>query len=261
MARLSAFAVVLAAGAAHAQASPTLPAGMVGVGSGVLELFDPPSASQTQARVPRFFLDKAPVTNAQYLEFVKAHPEWQRGAAPRLLADEHYLTKWEGPLVLGANADPNGPIVRVSWFAARAYCQSKGARLPSENEWELAARASETNPAPVTDPQRDQLILAWYGQPTPTRMPPVMQRKPNFWGVYDLHGLIWEWVNDFNSRVVSDGRRTDEALVCGGGSLRAADKTNYAAFMRMAFRASLRGSYATADLGFRCARDEKAAGP
>lgn len=258
---LACVAVVLAARAAHAQASVTPPAGMVAVGPGVLDLFDPPTAAQTQARVARFFLDRAPVTNAQYLDFVKAHPEWQRGAPPRLLADAHYLTRWEGPLVLGANSDPRGPVVGISWFAARAYCRAKGARLPSENEWELAARASETNPAPAADPRRDQLILAWYAQPTPLRMPPVMQRKPNFWGVYDLHGLIWEWVDDFNNRVVSDGRRTDEAFVCGGSTLREADKSNYAAFMRMAFRASLHGNYATADLGFRCAADAKGAGP
>lgn len=255
-------AVLLSAEVARGQggAPPRPPVDMVAVGPGVLKLFDPPGPLQTEARVARFFLDKAPVTNAQYLEFVKARPEWQRGATPRLLADELYLTKWEAPLVLGANADLRGPVVRISWFAARAYCQAKGGRLPTENEWELAARASEGNPAPLADPQRDLLIATWYGQPTPARMPPVMQRRSNFWGVYDLHGLIWEWVDDFNSRVVSDGRRTDEAFVCGGGTLRGADKTNYAAFMRMAFRASLRGNYTTADLGFRCARDEKAGG-
>ncbi|CAN5631040.1 formylglycine-generating enzyme family protein [soil metagenome] len=264
-------AVVLAAVVGHVAAdaraqSPTArplppPQGMVGVGPATLKLFDPPSPTQTEARIKRFLLDKAPVTNAQYFDFVKTHPEWRRAVPPKILADDHYLSNWEGPYALGANADPAGPVVRVSWFAAKAYCEARSARLPTENEWELAAKASETQPTPTSDPQRDQLILAWYGQPTPQRQPPVMQRKPNFWGVYDLHGLIWEWVHDFNSRVVADGRRTDEAFVCGGGSLRAADKSNYAAFMRMAFRASLRGSYTTGDLGFRCAADEKVSPP
>jgi formylglycine-generating enzyme required for sulfatase activity len=70
-----------------------------------------------------------------------------------------------------------------------------------------------------------------------------------------MHGLIWEWVLDFNIRTSSDGRRTDEAFVCGGSSLRGSDKYDYGAYMRFAFRGSLQGNYTTANLGFRCARD------
>ncbi len=234
---------------------------MAAVGPGVQKLLDPPSDAQSEAKVARFFLDRAQVTNAQYLAFVTAHPGWQRAVVPRLFADARYLAHWEGALALGANADPAGPVVHVSWFAAKAYCQARGARLPTENEWEFAATASEAQAAPLADSRRDERILAWYGQPTPQRMPPVGRSRPNFWGIHDLHGLVWEWVHDFNSRVVSDGRRTDEAFVCGGGSLRGADKTNYAAFMRMALRASLRGNSTTANLGFRCASDERPGKP
>lgn len=243
--------------AAQAHANLTPPVGMARVGPGVLPLFDPPSPSETSARVGGFFLDKAPVTNAEYLEFVTAHPQWRRGTTPKLFADDHYLSHWDAALALGGRADPSGPVVRVSWFAAKAYCEAKGKRLPTENEWELAASASETQPLAPRDPQRDQTILGWYARPTPARMPPVMQQRPNFWGLYDLHGLIWEWVLDFNTRVVADGRQTEDGFVCGGATLRSADKSNYAAFMRMAFRASLRGNYTTADLGFRCAADAK----
>lgn len=259
----AAAALLLAGGVAGgaAPARPAPPPGMAAVGPGILKLLDPPSDALSEARVPRFFLDKTPVTNAQYLAFVTSSPEWGRAQVPRLLADAHYLAHWEGPLTLGAKADPSGPVVHVSWFSAKAYCQARGARLPTESEWELAAMASETQAAPLSDPRRDELILSWYSRPTPARMPPVGKGRPNFWGVHDLHGLVWEWVHDFNSRVVSDGRRTDEAFVCGGGSLRGADKTNYAAFMRMALRASLRGSYTTADLGFRCASSEKVGKP
>lgn len=228
---------------------------MVGVGPGVLKLLDPPTTAQTEERVARFYLDRTPVTNAQYLAFVKSRREWQRGVPPRILADTHYLQHWENPLTLGERALPEGPVVRVSWFGAKAYCEARGVRLPTEAEWELAARASEREPAPAADPKREQAILAWYGQATPARLGPVMQGRANFWGVHDLHGLIWEWVGDFNNRVVSDGRRTDEAFVCGGGTLTSADKTKYASFMRMAFRASLRGHYTSPNLGFRCAAD------
>ncbi len=254
--KLRALGLLLALGVPSSAVAdaPVAPIGMAPVGPGALPVFDPGTGPPT-VPVARFFLDKAPVTNAQFLAFVALHPEWQRARISKLFADDHYLAHWDGPLALGARSDPDGPVVRVSWFAARAYCQSRGARLPLENEWELAARASETAALPASDPATEQLILAWYGKPTPTRQPKVMQRKPNFWGIYDLHGLVWEWVHDFNSRVVSDGRRTDEGFVCGGGSLRGADPTKYATFMRLAFRASLGGSFTTADLGFRCAKD------
>ena len=77
------------------------------------------------------------------------------------------------------------------------------------------------------------------------------------WGVYDMHGLVWEWVEDFNSVFVSgDNRRDGEDLknmFCGAGSFSAEDKANYAAFMRYALRSSLKGAYTTENLGFRCA--------
>ncbi|HRG95443.1 MAG TPA: formylglycine-generating enzyme family protein [Polyangiaceae bacterium] len=244
-------------------ASPPVrpPPGMVAVGPGELKLLDPPKSQQAPERVRRFFLDRAPVTNAQYLTFARAERRWQRGLPPRLLADASYLAHWENAVTLGPDALPDAPVVRVSWFAAKAYCEARGARLPTESEWEFAARASETEPAPAADPNRERLILAWYGQPTPARLGPVMRGKANFWGVHDLHGLIWEWVGDFNNRVVSDGRRTDEAFVCGGGTLTGADKTKYSTFMRMAFRAALRGAYTSPNLGFRCATDEAPRSP
>ena len=82
---------------------------------------------------------------------------------------------------------------------------------------------------------------------------------PNYFGIYDLHGLIWEWVADFNSVFVSGDNREDSDskndLFCGDGAVSATDRANYAAFMRYALRNSLRGSYSTQNLGFRCAYD------
>lgn len=264
--RAALVALVAAAGSAPlpARAAPPVsrpPAGMVAVGPGELKLIDPPKSQQAPEHVRRFFLDRAPVTNAHFLTFARAERRWQRGVPPRLLADASYLAHWENAVTLGPDAPPDAPVVRVSWFSAKAYCEARGARLPTESEWEFAARASETSPAPAADPGRERLILAWYGQPTPARLGPVMRGKANFWGVHDLHGLIWEWVGDFNNRVVSDGRRTDEAFVCGGGTLTGADKTKYSTFMRMAFRAALRGAYTSPNLGFRCATDEAPRSP
>jgi formylglycine-generating enzyme required for sulfatase activity len=79
--------------------------------------------------------------------------------------------------------------------------------------------------------------------------------------VHDLHGLVWEWVLDFNGAMLgTDARKSgdrDRITVCGGGSVAASDTTDYASFMRVAFRSSLRADYTTHNLGFRCAADER----
>ena len=84
---------------------------------------------------------------------------------------------------------------------------------------------------------------------------------PNVQGVYDMHGLIWEWVEDFNASIMTGESRADVALdrnlFCGGGSASAADPGDYAAFMRYAFRGSLQAKYTIRNLGFRCAKERK----
>jgi formylglycine-generating enzyme required for sulfatase activity len=249
-------AIAIAASVARSAPAQKAPPGMTAVGPGTLDVFDPPRPEEATVPVERFFLDKRAVTNAEFLAFVSSQPRWKRDAVSRIFADDHYLADWASPTELGARAPENAPVVRVSWFAAKAYCAARGARLPTESEWELAAAAGERSPRADRDARRAE-VLAWYAQPTPSVMPNVARGKPNFWGAYDMHGLIWEWVLDFNNRVVGDGRRADEAFVCGGSSLRGSDRADYAAYMRVSFRASLRGAYTTANLGFRCASDTK----
>lgn len=208
--------------------------------------------------VRAFELDRRPVTNAEYLAFVRSAPRWRRGEVPALFADASYLSHWGGALELG-EAGPQQPVTHVSWFAARAYCAARGRRLPTEAEWEVAARASATSVDASTDPDFVAQILAWYARPRRAALAAVGSGEPNVFGIYDLHGLVWEWVWDFNASLVSgdDRQRGDPAQtrVCGGAAIGAADPGNYAAFMRYAFRSSLRASYTVPNLGFRCARD------
>ena len=82
----------------------------------------------------------------------------------------------------------------------------------------------------------------------------------NIWGAWDLHGLVWEWVEDFSqARALSDNRERgnvgDTQRFCGASALDATDRADYAAFMRYAFRTSLQGAYTVRNLGFRCAMD------
>ena len=203
-------------------------------------------------------LARTPVTNADFLAFVKANPQWQRGAVPKLFADDGYLKQWGGPAKLGA-ADPRQPVVHVSWFAADAYCAAQGARLPTWHEWEWAAAADERVADARKDPVWRQRILAWYAE-TGTALPRVGRGPVNVHGVQDLHGLVWEWVEDFGGMMVSGDNReqgTDPDLMkfCGAGAMTMEQKENYAVMMRIAMLSSLRASYTTANLGFRCAKD------
>lgn len=240
-------------------AHATTISGMVPVPSGTYHPFYPLSPSQKKIVVSAFTVDKFPVTNKEFLDFVKRNPQWQKGKISPLFADKRYLENWARPSQLGPSVDPEQPVVQVSWFAAKAFCQSEGKRLLTENEWEYIANASETNADGRLDLKWRNKVLDWYTKPT-TKIQKVGQRKPNYFGVHDLHGLVWEWVLDFNSSLLStDPRESGDALLsrfCGSGALAASEKDDYPTFMRMAFRSSLKANYTTANLGFRCAQGD-----
>ena len=145
---------------------------------------------------------------------------------------------------------------------APSACSSFGAcrALPLTNFGTVAFSSATATAAghagTISDPAWAATILAWYAEPTPAVLPDVGGGTPNAWGVRDLHGLVWEWIEDFSAALVSGNDRGDSRdMFCGGGSSRASDPTAYAAFMRMAYRSALRASYTTPNLGFRCAYD------
>jgi len=226
----------------------------VGVPGGVYSPFYR-VAEGGEVRVEAFELDARPVTNEEFLAFVRDHPEWRRSAAPELFRDDAYLSHWAGDLELGPDADAHQPVTFVSYFAAAAFCRAEGGRLPTEAEWEWAADpAREGGPA---EARAEQRILAFYARPK-GHLPRVGAGAPNALGLHDLHGVIWEWVSDFDaSFAAADSRQTgdrDLRRVCGGAAIAADDAQDYAAFMRFAFRSSLEARYAMHHLGFRCAR-------
>jgi len=240
-------------------ASTNTPAGMVVIAGGV---FKPMFRSPTDFKeisVKPFCLDILPVTSGEFLEFVRANPRWRRSQVKRLFADVSYLKNWAGDLELGANASPSAPATFVSWFAAKAYAKWKGKRLPTMPEWELVAAAGETRPDGENDPAFKRALLAWYSSPSEKQLASVGKHRTNYWGVQDMQGLVWEWVADFNTAMVTGDARGDSGLdrqlFCGSGSVGARDVTDYAAFMRYGFRSSLKAEYCIHNLGFRCAKD------
>lgn len=205
-----------------------------------------------------FWVDRKPVSRRQFLEFTKKNPEWSKEKINSLYSDMNYLRDFstKGPKAFH-------PATNVSWYAADAYCLSKGGRLPSVLEWEYIAAASESNTNALTDPTFVEGILAWYSKPGNMQGQRIVgARAPNIYGVYDLHGLIWEWTSDFNSLFVSGDNRQDgdksTSAICGGGAVDASSRSDYAAFMRYAMRSSLEASFSLSNLGFRCAYDRRA---
>ena len=220
-------------------------------------------AGEGRVHVAAFALDVEPATNADYLAFVRANPQWRRGSVRPVFAERGYLAEWRGDLDPGA-ATLDRPVTSVSWYAAKAYCAWRGKRLPTVDEWEYAAAASETRRDAAREPSFVRRLLGLYAARSAYAagaMPAVGAGFRNVYGVRDLHGLAWEWTLDFNGVLVSDDSREggsgveekDHALFCAGAAVGAADPTNYPAFLRYALRAGLTGRSTLRTLGLRCA--------
>ncbi len=213
-----------------------------------------------QVTITDFKMDVYPVTNQQFVAFVKEYPKWKRSKVLRLFADKSYLTKWKSDTKLSDTQSLNAAITNISWFAANAYCECKGKRLPTIDEWEYAAMANKTQPDARTIKTYNEYILSWYEKPK-TFNNNIGSTFKNYWGVYDLHGLVWEWTSDFNSVLISGESRkdvdNDSNLFCGSAAINATDLMNYAAFMRYAIRGSVKAKYTMRNLGFRCVKTTK----
>ena len=228
------------------------------IASGEFSSVLPLTEDNARVAIKPFRLDRLPVTNREFQAFVVRHPDWRRGNAIPLFVDENYLQHWPGTLQVN-DALADQPVVNVSWFAARAYCDAKGGRLPTWHEWEYVAAADEEKLDARNDADWRQEILGWYSQTGGKTLPEVGRNPANVHGVKDMHGLVWEWVDDFNALLVSGDNReqggADRLQFCGAGAATMEEKENYAILMRTAMLSSLNGSDTTRNMGFRCAYD------
>nr|WP_315392821.1 formylglycine-generating enzyme family protein [uncultured Duganella sp.] len=254
---LAAVASLCAGGGARAD-TPRPDVDYRAIGGGTLRSVLPADGVAADATVAPYLLRSRLVTNAEFSAFVRDHPEWRRGRAPALLAAPTYLSGWgtaDNPAPLAGNA----PVVRVSWYAAQAYCASEHARLPRWYEWEFAAAADATRADARDDEAWLAHILNWYSDAGKAPPRDVAGAAPNFHGIHDLHGLAWEWVEDYGGLFVNaDSRVKGEQKIldyCGGAAVSLADRRNYAILIRLALLAAMEGQQDGANLGFRCARD------
>src|SRR6201993_2023108 len=163
-------------------------------------------------RVGDFYMDKYLVTNAQFKNFTDANAEWQPGRVPSELDNGNYLRHWTKGTELRMR--PDHPVVNVNWYAAMAYCRWVGKRLPTEAEWEKAARGTEARYwtwGDRWDPDACKRDDAGRS-PLPPSAAPVgsFPRDKSPYGVMDMAGNVTEWVT---GRV--EGRFADTARTKG----------------------------------------------
>ena len=162
----------------------------------------------------------------------------------------HEVTQSQYESVMGANPSANkganNPVEHVSWNDAVAFCVKLSSlpaevaagrvyRLPTEAEWEYACRAGTTTAYSFGDNEKDLGEYAWFGVNSGNLTHEVGKKLPNGWGLYDMHGNLWEWCSD------ADGSRR-------GGSW--GDNT---VLCRSAFRVTNDLSLRTSSDGFRLA--------
>lgn len=215
------------------------------------------SSDTQKVLVKDFSMDVYPVTNADYIRFLSKYPEWKKHKVKTLFADSSYLNHWFTDSTLDKRI-MNSPVVNISWFAAKKYCECIGKRLPKVAEWELVARSNERSADASKDKKFNQWVLNWVSKPAAKVLPNVGSTFKNYYGVYDIHGLVWEWTYDFNSALTTGESRgnssLDNTFFCGGGSFDSKDINNYASFMRFAIRSSVRANYCVPNIGFRCVK-------
>ncbi len=196
-----------------------------------------------------FYIDKYPVTNAEYRKFMQAtnHPE------PKFWDNTKYN-------------QPNQPVVGISWYDAMTYAKWANKSLPTEAEWEKAARGGlKEMRYPWGNARPDRKTANYtqnFGKPTP-----VGKYPPNNYGLYDMAGNVWEWCldeYDFNfykksqnaknpfafgniDRVINNFMKVKTSRVLRGGSWYTVDD-----FVRVAYRMIFSPDSRDSDIGFRC---------
>ncbi len=159
-----------------------------------------PETPRHRVELDPFFIDRTPVTNRAFKLFINDQPQWNKDRIPDYLHHGTYLNNWSGNAFPADKGDH--PVVYVCWSAAMAYARWAGKRLPTEAEWEYAARGGLPEAEfpwgdAVADSNRANYAASGLDTTTPVERYPA-----NGYGLYDLAGNVWEycldaWQEDF----------------------------------------------------------------
>ena len=250
------------------------PEGMVFIPAGQFQMGSIDDEAQNDEQpvhtvhIDAFFMDEHEVTNLEYKEFLLENPRWQKSRIDKRFHNGSYLKHWSGNNYPSGKA--NHPVTYVSWYAAMAYAEGAGKRLPTEAEWEYAARgglAGLKYPSGNTISTRQANYNNHVGDTTA-----VGRYAANGYDLYDMAGNVWEWCLDEydpdfyfvsrNSRNPISGARTIQWILDNFTSiptntsrvLRGGGWPNSALFLRVASRGGGTPPVPGVCLGFRCAR-------
>ena len=215
--------------------------------------------------VDAFYMDVHEVTNAQYKKFVDANSRWGKDRIPSSYHNGNYLDHWNGNSYPRDKGDH--PITHVSWYAAMAYAEWAGKRLPTEAEWEKAARGGLVG---KKYPRGNSIGFgkANFGRNVGGTTV-VGSYPPNGYGLYDMAGNVWEWCLDaYNKDFYKNSPRTNPAA--GGGSITyiinnftniknprvLRGRSWFNDYVQVAYRNSSTPTSVDSSYGFRCARTQ-----
>lgn len=268
---VASISIVVCAPVVVSEDEGTTPEGMVLIFGGEFEMGSnntPTEQPVHTVHLDAFYIDQHEVTNAQYKAFVLANPKWQKGRIDRRFHEGTYLEDWN------ENDYPDGkedhPVTWVSWHAAMAYAEWAGKRLPTEAEWEYAARGGWANQNYPWGSSIDVTRANYNGNVGSTTA--VGTYPANNYGLYDMAGNVWEWCldeyqSDFyrNSPhrnpiagatrvqdMIDDFKNVHTPRVVRGGSFVTERQS-----VEVSTRAESPPRYADFDLGFRCVKDTK----
>jgi formylglycine-generating enzyme required for sulfatase activity len=149
---------------------------------------------QHTVTINSFYLDQHEVTNLEFQKFIRTNPEWSRARIAQRFHNDNYLKDWDGNNFPKDKA--NHPAVNVSWYAAVAFCQFMGKRLPTEAEWEYAARGGLRDQTfPWGDAPVDKTRANYSGSGI-NGTTPVGSYPANGYGLFDMAGNVWEFMAD-----------------------------------------------------------------
>lgn len=233
----------------------------------------PDERPQHEVHLPQFYMDRYEVTVEQYAAFLNRLGSYERAcegvdcAWPQELAGyTSYLSRQDigdgSVQYFAVTGFANYPINHVSWFGAKTYCESVGARLPTEAEWEYAARGTDGRIYPwgnlTPDPEGD---LAIFQSESYENLLPVdaLPNGTSPFGIYGMAGSMWEWTADwynedyYDESALNDptGPETGFARVIRGGAW---PFNNQADRIRSTNRSSLTPDFISSAVGFRCVR-------
>ncbi|MFC1482011.1 formylglycine-generating enzyme family protein [Candidatus Neomarinimicrobiota bacterium] len=224
------------------------PAGMTGIPGGEFQMGKTGAGDHSPAHkviIEGFYLDIFEVTNGEYLEFYQQ----TNRKLPEFWGIESYHC---------GDDFPDHPVVGVSWNDAVAYAEWAGKRLPTEAEWEYAARGSLSgkNYHGGNDIDTTLANFSWKGITRGTL--PVGSYAPNGYGLYDMVGNVVEWVADYyqqdyykkSPRKLPTGPKNGKFRVIRGGGWHSGPSC-----CQVHFRNALPGNWLDINVGFRCAKD------